>query len=312
MASVDAQGNLHDRSGRYAEKQNSAPAGGLAASATSTGIAALSENERRELAREFLEEPAPDGYTHEETEAWNIARADLAESLAQQPLSYVAFLAQQRYESLSRRPAEGRQIVLPEVDYVAERLHELAGTNRYPNRNPEHVGDDTRTHQEVVAAARGDLGDTGLRILVPVGASKTRAALKNTRGEADGGIRRVRLTWDAADGFGNPLEITGPRDGRPILVDIDNAPILRVVSGHAIIRDRGHGTGISVGPGAKATVISSEGRKTSITAEEGSHVDFYVDEDTRGYQSIATGSEFRMHGTAHSVTLSSDRKERPA
>ena len=201
--------------------------------------------------------------------------------------------------------------MLPEVDYVAERLHELAGTNRYPNRDPEHVGDDTRPHQEVVAAALGDLGDTGLRLLEPVGASKTRAALKNARGEADGSIRRVRLTWDAADGFGNPLEITGPRDGRPILIDVDNAPILRVVSGHAIIRDRGHGAGISVGPGAKATVIS-EGRKTSITAEAGSHVDFYVDEDTRGYQSIAPGSEFRMHGTAHSVTLSSDRKERPA
>lgn len=146
----------------------------------------------------------------------------------------------------------------------------------------------------------------------PEGVTATRAALTNRRGEADGGVRLVGLSWASkppASGS-SPFEVAGPADGRPIIIDVrSGCPTMRVTSGHAVIVVGGNGFGIDVANGARATIIAQPGKKISLTAEEGSTVDFYPEPDTRGYQSVRVGATFRMHGRADNVTLSTDRDE---
>lgn len=142
--------------------------------------------------------------------------------------------------------------------------------------------------------------------------SQLRAALRNVRGEPDrNGIRQVMITWGnlpAATRKDN-LAVHGPKDGRPIYVEIRGGhPDLVVESGYAVVTaDDNSGHSITVKDGATATVIGRDGRKVSITAEHGSVVDFYSGEGTRGYQSVKDGALFTARGDlAHILIADND------
>lgn len=168
-----------------------------------------------------------------------------------------------------------------------------------PQTAPELTLDSTEavTPAEVFSAALS--GRATVR-RDPRGVAQTRAALKNHRGEPNDSIRVVRLTWNSvppASGAGD-IEVHGPKDGRPIIIEVSSGfPLLRVKSGHAIILASSiAGHGIHVAGGASATIIGSAGRKVSITALDGSKVDFHPQENVWGLQDIEGDAQFTVHG----------------
>jgi hypothetical protein len=122
-----------------------------------------------------------------------------------------------------------------------------------------------------------DALERGTADRAPVGSAQTAAALRNTRGEADGAVRRVILRADTLGqrSTTRDFDVVGPSDGRPILVDVRGGMFrLKVTSGHAIVRaDSGHGNVVTVSDGATATVLVENDRKMSLHAEHGSVVD---------------------------------------
>ena len=173
-------------------------------------------------------------------------------------------------------------------------------------RDPEHVGDDTRTGAEVLSE---HLGAHSPVWVSPVGVTATRRALKNLRGEPDGGARVVSLDWRsiAPASDAGPLQVAGPKDGRPLIIDVRaGCPSLAIASGNVTVLAGGHGFAIDVAEGAHATVLGEPGHKVSVRAQAGSTVDFYAEEGCRGYQHVEEGATFKLHGNSESLTLSSD------
>lgn len=311
---------LHPRgqaqnAGQFSTKRNSAPVGLLRARHESPG----------DEANDFVNAPVPDGLTGASRQAYEDANAELSDPqlFKQQPLSYIGFLAEQQHKSAVRRlemtaPDAGDVRAYWETraarfDEIADELYRLADANRYPNRAPENVGDDTRDGFEVVREVFAEY-EQKIVSVDPVGLTATRSAVTNRRGEPDGAIRLVALTWDSvppASGSSS-LEVAGPNDGRPIVIDVrSGCPTMTVTSGHAVILVGGNGFGIDVADGARATVIAQPGKKVSLTGKTGSTIAFYPDRDTRGYQHIEGGATFRMHGRADDISMSTDRRERP-
>ncbi len=274
---------------------------------------------RIDEAHAFVNAPAPAGLSEAQRKVYEAASANFLDD--RQPLSYMAFLASQnaKFSSIQRDRIESATAERGTADHVywsaradrfneiADKLYELSGASRYPIRNPDNIAVDDRTGTDVM----DDIIDNWqLEDRRPVGVTETRAALKNSRGEANGFVRHVRLDWKSVPPTSDAhLDVVGPRDGRPIIVSVQaGCPNLTVTSGHAIIIADGNGFGIKVADGARATVIGKPDGKVSITAEHGSTVDFYVDAETRGYQSIREGADFTLHGRADRVTLSTDSR----
>jgi len=142
---------------------------------------------------------------------------------------------------------------------------------------------------------------------VPMGAKKTAVALRNARGEAGTLIRRVILTSRTTSSRStSDYDVVGPRDGRPILVDVRGGMFrLKVTSGHAIIRsDSAFGNVVEVAPGARATVLVEPGRKLSSSAAPEAELDIHAGPDSRGYQHVAEGARVTAHG--HLKRMSGD------
>jgi proline racemase len=141
----------------------------------------------------------------------------------------------------------------------------------------------------------------------PVGVTQTRAALRNTRGEPDGAIRVVRLTWDSipAASDAGTLSVVGPKDGRPIIIRIPNGhPRLEITSGYAIVlADSRAGNSVRVADGATATIIAAEGRKVSVHAKPGSVVDLYAENGVHGYQAIDGDAQFTLHADREETNI---------
>lgn len=142
----------------------------------------------------------------------------------------------------------------------------------------------------------------------PAGVTETRAALRNTRGDAGGAIRTVRLTWlsvPAASDAGD-FEVVGPRDGRPLIVHLHaGLPRLVVKSGNVIVvADSGAGHSVNVEDGASATIVAGAGRrKISTTTKRGAKVVLHAEPLTFGYQSVEFGGDFSVHGDAPGITV---------
>ena len=149
--------------------------------------------------------------------------------------------------------------------------------------------------------------DRGAVDNVPIGAKKTASALRNARGEAGASILRVILTSRTISSRStSDYDVVGPRDGRPILVDVRGGMFrLKVTSGHAIIRsDSAFGNVVEVAPGARATVLVEPGRKLSSSAAPESELDIYAGPEARGYQHVADGAKVTACG--HLKRLSGD------
>lgn len=153
-----------------------------------------------------------------------------------------------------------------------------------------------------------DALERGTADRAPVGSAQTAAALRNTRGEADGAVRRVILRADTLGQRSTirDFDVVGPSDGRPILVDVRGGMFrLKVTSGHAIVRaDSGHGNVVTVSDGATATVLVENDRKMSLHAERGSVVDLFAGVDARGYQHVEEGALVTARG--HLERMSGD------
>lgn len=173
-------------------------------------------------------------------------------------------------------------------------------------RNPDHIGASVEDGDRVLYVAEYVHGFKTQ--LSPKGLTETRRALTNRRGETEGGIREVYLDWESVPPASSAeLAVNGPKDGRPLIIKVTaGCPNLNIESGRVIIQAGGNGFGVNVKDGARAKVIGVPGHKVSVTAERGSIVDFYAEEDSRGYQHIEDGAIFRLHGESADIMLSSD------
>jgi hypothetical protein len=135
----------------------------------------------------------------------------------------------------------------------------------------------------------------------PASKSEARRLLKNARGEADGALRRVNLDYTVSPDTnpGEKVEIIGPKDGRPIIVDITSGiPSLKVTSGTAIIRPRsGWGNSVDVGPGAEAIIIAPADSKVTTECEEGGKVTFVCPSPTNRFRPYGKGEVYLSTGT---------------
>jgi hypothetical protein len=146
-----------------------------------------------------------------------------------------------------------------------------------------------------------------LDLRYPKGLTETRAALRNTRGEPNKGVRIVQLTWasvPAASDAGD-IEVHGPKDGRPIIIYIIGGfPRIKVKSGYAmIVANSGAGHSIEVQDGATALVVATKGRKVSTRTEAGAVLDFTGSEGGWGSQTAEFGGLLTTHGDTSDYSI---------
>ena len=172
-----------------------------------------------------------------------------------------------------------------------------------------HLQFEEQTGAEVLA---GRVFDRTVNERRPAGVAATRAALRNIRGEADGAIRQVTLTWASVPVGSNTgaIDVVGPKDGRSLIVNIfSGKPHLHVVSGSVvIIANSAAGHSLTAGSESTVVVLAKPGRKVNVTAEADSVVDLYAEEDSRGFQSIQDGALFTMHGDYSGMGVSDNAR----
>jgi hypothetical protein len=146
---------------------------------------------------------------------------------------------------------------------------------------PSYVGD-TRTGAQVIDDA---LRDRTVNFRHPVGIAETRRALRNSRGEDNGAVRQVALTWASVPPatIKDDFEVVGPKDGRPLVIHLASGlPRLQIKSGYVIVLANSHaGSALDVGAGATAVIIAGAGRKVSTTSDADAVVDYYAEEGAR-------------------------------
>lgn len=162
----------------------------------------------------------------------------------------------------------------------------------------EFVNDSHLFDRELEALAGPD---AVLEDKYPASKSEARRLLKNARGEANGAIRRVNLHHENSPDNepGERVEIVGPKDGRPIIVDVTSGiPSLKVTSGMAIIRMRsGWGNSLDVGPGAEAIIVAPSDAKTTSTCEEGGKLTFVCPTEKNRFRPFGDGEIYLSTGT---------------
>lgn len=158
---------------------------------------------------------------------------------------------------------------------------------------------DSHLYQRELEALAGP--DADIEERYPNTKSEARRLLKNSRGEAEGRIRMVRLEACVSPDNepGEHVEIVGPKDGRPIIVDVcSGIPQLKVVSGTAIIRARSTwGNSVDIGPGAEAVIIGRTGDKITTRCEEGGKVTFVCPTEKNWFRPFGDGEILLSSGT---------------
>jgi hypothetical protein len=304
----DAREHSRDVAGKFGIQAHSAPEVGLESAA-----------DPQVSARDFIRADPPTDLTESQLRGYASANELIDdESLRQQPLSYLAFHAGRAQKAAANQAATAAEgdahdfsvARARRLDEIADELHRLAGISRHPVRNPENVGSSVEDGERVLYVTDYVYGRLKTQ-LHPKGLTETRRALSNKRGETQRAMRVVYLDWESVPptSAGAPLDVVGPKDGRPLVVHVRaGAPTMNVVSGNVIIEARGNGFGIHVKDGARARVIAVPGHKVGVTAEPGSIVDLYAEEGSRGSQHIQPGAIFRLHGESDDITLSTDAR----
>lgn len=136
-----------------------------------------------------------------------------------------------------------------------------------------------------------ELGGAAVIEKNPANKTEARRLLRNVRGEADGGIRKVTLnSHNAPDSsWDKKVDVAGPADGRPIAIDLHSGiPGLLVTSGKAVIRaDSSWGNSINVAEGAEAVIVADPGSKVTVEVAPGGKATLV---------STSTKNRFRPHG----------------
>lgn len=102
----------------------------------------------------------------------------------------------------------------------------------------EFVNDRHLFERELAAAAGPNVV---LEEKDPFTKSESRRLLKNSRGEEGGRVRLVNLDYpnSPTTDLGKRIDVVGPKDGRPIALDVTSGlPSLKVTSAKAIVRMR--------------------------------------------------------------------------
>lgn len=130
-----------------------------------------------------------------------------------------------------------------------------------------------RVYETFTALLTDQIGDTEVVAAHPETKSEARRKLVNLRGEPGGAVRQVFLhSRNSPDsGLGETVSVAGPKDGRPIIVNVRSGlPRLKVTSGKAIIfADSVWGNSIDVADGAEAVVFGNSDAKITSRVEEG-------------------------------------------
>lgn len=139
-----------------------------------------------------------------------------------------------------------------------------------PQQEAPHV------YETFAALLTEQIGETEITAIRPDTKSEARRKLVNLRGEPGGAIRQVHIHHKNApdSGVGETVDVAGPKDGRPIIVNVSSGlPRLKVTSGKAIIyADSVWGNSIDVADGAEAVVFGhAEAKITSRVDEGGSY-----------------------------------------
>ena len=115
----------------------------------------------------------------------------------------------------------------------------------------------------------------------PRNATEARAALRNVRGEPNGGIRAVFLNDHSAP---EDPEVYGPADGRPLIILVNGGMIrLNVISGNVVVHSGSwFGNVVRTSGDATATIIAGPGRKVSTEATGQSNITILPGEGARG------------------------------
>lgn len=145
------------------------------------------------------------------------------------------------------------------------------------------------------------IGDAEIEDITPATKAETKKLLKNVKGAADGKVLLVRIH---ADNYpetkpGEKLEIHGPKDGRPIIVDVfSGIPSLKVMSGAAIVRPRSNwGNSVNVGAGAEAILVAPSDAKVTTECDEGGKVTFVCPNSKNRFRPHGDGEIFLSSGT---------------
>lgn len=136
----------------------------------------------------------------------------------------------------------------------------------------------------------------------PTTAAETRAAVKNLRGEPNGGIREVILSNYQT--MPDTLDVHGPKDGRELIIRVESGiPHLHIRSGNVTAHMHSSwGNAVTVHDGAQATVHTS-GTKLSTTTEKGGHLTLKASPDSRGLQYVHVGGTLELDGPQGRMTV---------
>lgn len=158
---------------------------------------------------------------------------------------------------------------------------------------------DSHLYERELAALAG--ADAVIEEKYPDTKSEARRMLKNARGEAGGKIRMVHLeAYNSPDTEpGERIDVVGPKDGRPIIVDIRSGiPNLKVTSGTAIIRPLSNwGNSVDVGPGAEAIIVADASYKITTRCDEGGKVTFVCPTEKNRFRPFGEGEIYLATGT---------------
>lgn len=154
-------------------------------------------------------------------------------------------------------------------------------------------------YERELAAVAGP--DAVIEEKYPSTKSEARRLLKNARGEAGGKIRMVRLeAYSSPDTEpGERVDVVGPKDGRPIIVDVRSGiPNLKVASGTAIIRPLSNwGNSVDVGPGAEAIIVADASYKITTRCDKGGKVTFVCPTEKNRFRPFGDGEIYLSTGT---------------
>lgn len=144
-------------------------------------------------------------------------------------------------------------------------------------------------------------GGAAIEEITPATKAETKLLLKNLRGAPDGKVRLVRINHTNAPDTkpGEKIEIHGPKDGRPIIIDISSGiPSLKVMSGTALIRPRSNwGNSVDVGAGAEAVLVAPADAKVTTSVDEGGTATFVCPESKNRFRPYGDGDIYLSTGT---------------
>jgi len=145
------------------------------------------------------------------------------------------------------------------------------------------------------------IGHTEIEDITPATKAETKKLLKDAKGASDGRVRLIRINADNYPDTktGEKLEIRGPEDGRPVIVDtLSGMPHLKVTSGTAIIRPRSvWGNSVDAGAGAEAVLVAPSDAKVTTECDEGGKVTFVCPNSKNRFRPHGRGEILLSSGT---------------